>query len=52
MAEKEVPLSMEPARSLELLSPAHEDQPIDEGNSEDIATNYLKRWPLHVVTIA
>ena len=43
---------MEPAKSLEISSPAHEDRSIRQGEPEDIVTNYLKGWSLHVVTIA
>lgn len=52
MAEKEQASSTEPTPSSETAPPAVGDRPVHPNESDEIVTNYLKGWSLHVVTIA
>ena len=52
MAEKKETLAIDPTPSFETASPAHEDQSAHPNQSDNVVTNYLQGWSLHVVTIA
>lgn len=52
MAEKEATLQTKPTSSSEIAFPAYGDRSAHPDESDDIVTNYLNGWSLHLVTIA
>ncbi|CAD6570392.1 MAG: hypothetical protein ASARMPREDX12_003478 [Alectoria sarmentosa] len=52
MAEKEATLQTKPTSSSEIPFPVYGDRSAHPNESDDIVTNYLNGWSLHVVTIA